>query len=346
MARADRFLKACRREAVDKTPIWLMRQAGRYMAEYRALRKQYPLLELIRDPDLAAEVTLQPVRAFDVDAAIIFSDILPVLEELGFNLSFVPGEGPVIDNPVRSASDVERRLPQPGRGRLDTTCEAIRRVCRELQGELPLIGFAGAPYTLACYAIEGGSSRDFLSARQFMREEPAAWRDLLDRIAATVSAYLQAQIEAGAQAVQLFDSWAGSLSPAEFNTSALPPVRAILDSLTPTGVPRIYFGTGTAGFLPDLKSSGADVIGLDWRVSLSWARSILGADIALQGNLDPTLLLAPPAVFRGQAQAILDDMAGQRGVVFNLGHGILKQTPVDHVRELVVFVHEYPRRSE
>jgi uroporphyrinogen decarboxylase len=343
MGRPDRFLKACRRLPVDKVPVWLMRQAGRYMPEYRALRKDHSLLELVRDPDLAAEVTLQPVRAFDMDAAIIFSDILPVLEELGFDLSFAAGEGPVIANPIRSAADVDRCTHTPGRGRLEATCEAIRRVCRTLNGDLPLIGFAGAPHTLACYAVEGGSSRDFALARHFMQEEPAAWGKLLDLLSGVVSAYLQAQIEAGARAVQLFDSWIGILSPDAFGSTALPRIQSIFEALERFEVPRVYFGTNMAALLPLLHQTGADVIGIDWRVSLVHARNLYGPEIALQGNLDPTVLLEAPEKFCAEAKRILDSMVGQPGYIFNLGHGVIKETPPEHVQALVDFVHAYQR---
>ncbi len=339
MSRADRFLNACRGEPVDATPIWLMRQAGRYMPEYRALRAKYGILEMIKTPELAAEVTLQPVRAFDIDAAIIFADILPALEEAGLDLEFIPGKGPVIHNPVRSPSDVERLGWATGRGGLEKTMDAIRLVQSELDGLVPLIGFAGAPFTLACYAIEGGSSRDFLSAKQFMYEQPAAWDKLLTRISDILIDYLQGQVEAGVNVIQLFDSWAGALSPADYRTMALPYTQRVLQAVQ--GVPRIHFGTGLSGFMPLLKETGADILGVDWRMDLADARAQLGPDQPVQGNLDPAVLFAPADEIRRQAKAVLDANAGRNGFIFNLGHGVFKETPVEHVRTLVDFVHEY-----
>jgi uroporphyrinogen decarboxylase len=339
MPRHDRFLNACRGLPVDATPIWLMRQAGRYMAEYRALRENYGILEMIKTPELAAEVTLQPVRAFEIDAAIIFADILPALEELGFELTFVSGRGPVIGNPIRSADQVGALRPTPGCGGLDRTCEAIRQVRAELDGLIPLIGFCGAPFTLACYAIEGGGSKDFLAAKQFMYEQPAAWAGLLDALTDVLGDYLAGQVEAGAQTIQIFDSWAGALSPADYREYALPWTRRLVNQVRERGVPVIHFGTGLSGFLPIQKELGADVLGIDWRISLADARRILGPEVAVQGNLDPAVMLAPVDVIRGQASRVLAENGGAPGHIFNLGHGIFKTTPVDHVRALVDHVH-------
>ncbi|HLE71501.1 MAG TPA: uroporphyrinogen decarboxylase, partial [Vicinamibacteria bacterium] len=266
MSRADRFLKACRREAVDRTPVWLMRQAGRYLAEYREIRKSHGLLEICRSPELAVEVTLQPVRKFGFDAAILFSDLLVPLEPLGIPFSFAQGEGPRIENPIRSRNDVDRLRKVEPRESLAFTLEAIRLLRREL--EVPLIGFAGAPFTLASYAIEGGPSKSFEKTKALMYEDPETWHRLLSTLASVVRDYLTAQIEAGVAAVQLFDSWVGALSPEDYRKLVLPHSRAILEPLSKLGVPRIHFGTGTSGILREMREAGGDVIGLDWRIDL------------------------------------------------------------------------------
>ena len=342
MPRSDRFLEACRGRPVDATPVWLMRQAGRYMAEYRALRERHALLEMIKTPELAAEITLQPVRAFAVDAAIIFADILPALEELGFELAFVPGRGPVIGNPIRSPQQVAGLRPTPGRGGLDRTGQAIRLARAELDGLVPLIGFCGAPFTLACYAIEGGGSRDFLAAKTFLHEHPRAWRRLLDALTAVLAEYLADQVKAGAQALQIFDSWAGALSPADYREYAMPWTRPLIQQARALGVPVIHFAAGAAALLPLFKELGADVLGLDWRISLADARRALGPNLPVQGNLDPAVLLAPPPEIRRQASRILAENRGAPGHIFNLGHGVLKTTPPEHVRLLVDHVHATP----
>jgi uroporphyrinogen decarboxylase len=343
MPQADRFLRACRREAVDVTPIWLMRQAGRYMAEYRALRQRYSILELIRTPELATEVTLQPLRAFNLDAAIIFADILPPLIGMGLSLEFVKGDGPVIHNPLRAPADIEALRVRPAQETLAFTLAAIRLVRRELEGSVPLIGFSGAPFTLASYAIEGGSSRDYSRAKSLMYGQPQAWHSLMGKLAQVVGDYLQAQIAAGAQAVQLFDSWVGALSPADYREYVLPySRRAIEIAKTSDDVPLIHFSTGTAGMLPLIKAAGGDVIGLDWRVNLAEAWLQLGDDVAVQGNLDPVVLQsAPLPEIKRQTAHILDSVKGQPGYIFNLGHGILQHTPVENVAALVDFVHDY-----
>ncbi len=342
MAQADRLLRACRRQEVDVTPIWLMRQAGRYMAEYRALRERYSILELIKTPDLAAEVTLQPIKAFDLDAAIIFADILPVVEGMGLQLEFVKGDGPVVHNPVRTAADVERLVVLPPEETLGYTLQAIRQVRAELDGKIPLIGFSGAPFTLASYAIEGGSSRNYTRAKGLMYEQPALWHQLMGKLATTVGEYLRAQAAVGAQILQIFDSWVGALSPADYRTYVLPhSKRAIEIATLENNVPLIHFGTGTSGMLPLLKEAGGDVIGVDWRMDLAEAWQKVGDDVAVQGNLDPVALFAPIPVIREQAARILDNVKGRPGHIFNLGHGILQHTPIEHVAALVNFVHEY-----
>ncbi len=344
MPQADRFLRACRREAVDATPIWLMRQAGRYMAEYHALRQRYAILELIKNPELAAEVTLQPIRTFNLDAAIIFADILPPLEGMGLRLEFVKGDGPVIHNPLRTAADIEALVVRPAEEMLTFTLEAVRLVRAELDGRVPLIGFAGAPFTLASYAIEGGSSRNYTMTKSLMYSQPQVWHSLMEKLAVVVGDYLRAQAVAGAQALQLFDSWVGALSPADYQTYVLPySRRAIEIAQSGPAVPLIHFSTGTSGMLPLIQQAGGDVIGLDWRIDLDDAWRQLGGEVAVQGNLDPVVLFAPIPEIKRQAARILDSVKGQPGHIFNLGHGILQHTPVEHVAALVDFVHEYTR---
>jgi uroporphyrinogen decarboxylase len=324
------------------TPIWLMRQAGRYMPDYRRLREKHTLLELIKTPELACEVTLQPMNAFDLDAAIIFADILPPLEGMGLTLEFVSGEGPVIGNPVRTAADVARlRTPPPEEG-LWFTLEAIRLARAQLDARgLPLIGFSGAPFTLAAYAVEGGGSRNHEQVKALMLAEPDLWRELMTKLSEVVGAYLLAQARAGAQALQLFDSWAGQLAPADYRDFVAPYTRRAIAIARPAGVPIIHFGTNTSGMLEDFRDAGGDVIGVDWRIELDAARKRLGAGVALQGNLDPVALCAPWENLRPRAQHALDQLGRSAGYIFNLGHGVLPQTPVENVRRLVEFVHEY-----
>ncbi len=337
------FLRACARQPTSFTPVWLMRQAGRYMPEYRAMRARHGFLELCKNPVAAAEVTLQPVERLGVDAAILFADILLVLEPLGVGLEFTKGEGPLIRRPVRSAEDV-RRLGKVDVGEaVGPVFETIKLVRKTLGDRVPLIGFAGAPFTLASYLIEGGPSREFLETKRFMRAERAAWDDLLGRLAVITTDYLNGQIAAGAQAVQLFDSWVGTLSPADYRDFVLPHSRRAIAGVTP-GPPVIHFGTATAGLLELMKLAGGDVIGLDWRVEVGRAWERLGGDVAVQGNLDPAVLLASVADIRNAAKAILDAVAGRPGHVFNLGHGVHKETPVDRVVALVDMVHELSAR--
>ncbi len=335
----SRFLSACRREAVDATPIWLMRQAGRYMKEYRALRERYSILELIQTPELACAVTLQPMQAFELDAAIIFADILPPLAGMGMELDFVHGEGPVLYDPIRCAADVERLRVLPPEETLGFTLDAIR-LARAALGEKPLIGFSGAPFTLACYAVEGGSSKHHLKTKTLMWREPEVWHTLMTKLSEVAGQYLLAQARAGAQALQLFDSWAGELSPADYAARVLPYSRRALEIAAEAGVPIIHFGTNTSGMLELVASAGGDVIGVDWRIDLEAAWGQLDGR-AIQGNLDPTALFAPPTEVEAAARDILDRAGGRPGHIFNLGHGILPETPVDNVRRLVDFVHEY-----
>ncbi len=342
----SRFLRAVNRLPVDATPIWLMRQAGRYMAEYRALREKYTILEMIKSPELACEVTLQPIKAFALDAAIIFADILPPLEGMGLSLEFVKGEGPVLHNPVRTAEDVERLRVLPPEETLHFTLDAIRLARAELDTRgIPLIGFSGAPYTLASYAIEGGGSKSHALVKTLMMNEPRVWQQLMDKLSMVVGQYLKAQAEAGAQVLQLFDSWVGQLSPYDYKQYVLPYTQKAIQIAKQAGVPIIHFGTGTAGMLELIKKAGGDVIGVDWRIPLSEAWQKLGDDVAVQGNLDPIALLADWEALRQRAQHVLDEAAGKTGHIFNLGHGILPQTPVDNVRRLVDFVHEYQAKK-
>ena len=342
MSRADRFLKTCRREAVDATPVWLMRQAGRYMPEYRKLKERHAFLEMVKTPEIATKITLQPVNAFNVDAAIIFQDILPLLEPMGLELEYIGGAGPVIHNPVRTAADVEALTVRPAADAMDFAAAAIREARRALDERVPLIGFSGAPFTLVCYAVEGGASRDYRIAKALMYEHPETWRRLMEKMSAAVGDYLRVQAAAGAQALQLFDSWAGALSPADYAEYVLPHTRRAIQMVADTcDVPVIHFGTGTSGILPLLKRAGGDVIGVDWRIELDEAWDRLGADVAVQGNLDPTVLFAPVPVIERRAARILDSVRGRPGHIFNLGHGILQHTPVEHVAALVDFVHAY-----
>ena len=339
----DRFLRACRREPVDRTPVWFMRQAGRYMAEYQRVRAKHGILDVCKTPDLAAEVTLQPIERFDLDAAIIFADILLPLEPMGLQLTFREEEGPVILNPVRHQDDVTR-LRQVERDAFRFSFDAVSLTKKALGGRVPLIGFAGAPFTLASYAIEGGSSRNYLNTNQMMFGRPDQWHALLRKFSDVVVTYLENQIRAGVEAVQVFDSWVGCLSPADYSEYVLPHVKSIIDRLKPEGIPIIYFGTGTSTLLPLMRSAGSDVLGLDWHVELDEAWARVGFDVAVQGNLDPVVLFAPLPEIERRIKDILD-MAGNRaGHIFNLGHGILPKTPVDHVESAIGFVHKYSTR--
>ena len=339
----SRFLKACRREPVDATPVWFMRQAGRYMSEYRALRERHSLLEICRTPDLATEVTLQPIRRIEVDAAILFSDLLLPLEPMGLPFDFVKGEGPQIDRPISSAADIDALRTFDPREALSHVLEAIGQVKRELSGRVPLIGFAGAPFTLASYAIEGGHSNNFAKTKALMYGHPDAWHLLCEKFATVVSDFLAAQIDAGVDAVQLFDSWAGALGPADYREFALPHSQRIFKAIEGR-VPTIHFGTGTATTLDLLREAGGDVIGADWRIPIDTAWERIGFDRAVQGNLDPTLLLGPMQRMFAQTEDILERVNGRPGHIFNLGHGILPSTPVEHVQRLAQYVHSASRR--
>lgn len=339
----NRFLKACRREPVDCTPVWFMRQAGRYMKEYQAIRNKHSILEVCKTPELAAQVTLQPIDRFPLDAAIIFADILLPLEPMGIPFSFEEGEGPVIHRPVRDRAAIERLRVTDGE-ELRYVYEAIHRTRQALNGRVPLIGFAGAPFTLASYAIEGGSSRSYVLTKQLMYREPESWHLLMDKLARMVTGYLRRQIHAGAQAIQVFDSWVGCLSPNDYAEYVLPHMQVIFEGLMREGVPMIHFGTGTGALLGYQRQAGGDVIGLDWRVQLDEAWDRVGHDVAVQGNLDPVVLFGPHHEIERRVEDILRRAGGRPGHIFNLGHGILPNTPVEAVEAAIDMVHKLSRR--
>lgn len=339
LLRESAFLKACRLEPTPYTPIWIMRQAGRYLQEYREIRGKLSFLELCHRPDLAAEVTVTAVERLGVDAAIIFGDILLVVEPMGVGLEFTKGDGPVIHHPVRCGADLKRLRPVDMQESLAFLFEAVRLARAALPPNIPLIGFAGAPFTLASYLIEGRGSRQYQQAKTLMYRDPAAWHALMERLSDIVSDYLNGQIAAGVQVVQLFDSWVGCLSPDDYREFVLPHTKRAIARLVP-GVPVIHFGTDTTSLLPLIREAGGNVIGLDWRVDLGEAWAGLGYEVGVQGNLDPVALFAEPDKIRRQADRILKRAAKRPGHIFNLGHGILPQTPVDHLRVLIDHVHE------
>jgi len=342
-----RFLRACRREPVDRTPVWLMRQAGRYLPEYRALREKHTLLDVIRTPELAAEVTLLPLKRFDLDAAIIFADILPPLIGMGLDLEFVHGDGPHILNPIACTKDIDRLGAPLAEETMPATLEATRIVSGELESPgIPLIGFAGAPFTLASYAIEGGGSRDYAKTKRLMYSEPAAWRRLMTKLVTVVADYLIQQARAGAHALQVFDSWAGALGVQDHVRYVQPYNRSLFSELAKAGVPTIHFSTGTGSYLNEVAVCGGDVVGVDWRIPLDRAWEKIGPERAIQGNLDPAALLAPWRELQPRIDDILDRAKGRAGHIFNLGHGVLPDTPVDNVRRLVDYVHERSAATE
>ena len=333
----DRFLKACRGEPVDRTPVWFMRQAGRYQAEYRALREQYDMMTLATTPELTAEVTLLPVRQMAVDAAILFSDIIMPLGPMGIDVELRAGVGPVVDRPVRSPDDVDRVRPLEPEGDLDYVLKAIRMLREELS--VPLIGFVGAPFTLSSYLVEGGPTKNYAKVKAFMYQEPDAWHELCGKLADGVARYLQAQVDAGAQAVQVFDSWVGALGPQDYDEFVRPHMKRLFDSLE-LDVPVIHFGVGSAALLERMQSAGGDVIGVDWHVYLDDARERLGPDTPVQGNLDPIAVLAPWELLRERALDVLRRAGPQPGHIFNLGHGLIPDTDPDQLSRLVDLVHE------
>ena len=333
------FVRACKSQATERTPVWFMRQAGRYMPEYRAIRKQHSLLEICKKPELAAQVTIEAAEILDVDAAIIFADLLLPLEVMGLPFHFSAGEGPVIEKPVRSSKDIAD-LRTDRAAELGYVSEAVALVAKHFAGRVPVIGFCGAPFTLASYMIEGGGSRNYVHAKKMMYNHPADWDALMSKLVAVTCEYSAEQVRAGADAIQIFDSWVGCLSVGDYRRYVLPHVTGMVRTLKEAGVPVIYFGTDSATLLSSMKETGADVIGLDWRIPLDEGWEGLDFETAVQGNLDPVLLFAEWKEIKGRAEEILRLADGRPGHIFNLGHGILPETQVDHVRALVDAVHE------
>jgi len=344
MAFNDRFLRACRREPVDATPVWLMRQAGRYMKEYRDIRAKYDFLTMCKKPEVAAEITLQPIDKLGVDAAILFADILLPLEGMGIELEFAKGEGPVIHNPVRSKADVDNIRVVEAEEATSYVAEAIKILRRELENRVPLIGFSGAPFTLASYIVEGAGSRDYRHTKAMMYAAPEAWHALMEKLAEIVTRYLQMQIDAGAQAIQMFDSWVGALNPNDYEKFVMPYSKKVMDNLAGAGVPRIHFANNASTLLELVSKAGGDVIGVDWRINLDEAWRRIGDDKAIQGNLDPITLFGPVEYIEERAKDILDRAGGRPGHIFNLGHGIHKETPVEHAQALVEAVHRLSQK--
>jgi len=337
---SHRFVRACLRQPVDRPPVWFLRQAGRYMAEYMEVRRHHSLLEICKRPELAAEVTITAAEKLDVDAAIIFADLLLPLECMGLDFEFQAGEGPVIHKPLRSAADIAA-LETTRAAELAYVGEAIERVAAHFQGRLGMIGFCGAPFTLASYMIEGGGSRNYIETKKLMYREPDAWRMLLDKLVAVLREFAAQQVKAGADVIQIFDSWAGALSIADYREFVLEPTKTLVREVQAQGVPVIYFGVDTASLLPSMRETGADVLGLDWRTPLDQAWRGLDYACAVQGNLDPITLFADQELLHTRVRQILDEAAGRPGHIFNLGHGIVPGTPVENVQAVVKFVREY-----
>lgn len=339
----SRFMKAARREPCDTTPIWIMRQAGRYLPEYMAVRSKVSFIELCKRPDLAAEVTLTARERLGVDAAILFADLLPILEPMGLELEYAQGEGPVIHNPLRASSELDRFRELEDVNALGFVYDAIRLIRRQLPADIPLLGFAGAPFTLASYAIEGGGSRNYIHTKSWMFRDPPAWHALMQRLVQSLIRYLHAQIEAGCQAVQIFDSWAGCLSPDDYREFVLPHTKALIDAM-PAETPVINFLTGNPALLSLQRQAGGQIIGLDWRVSLKEAWEEIGHDVAVQGNLDPVSLYAELPTLQKRAHAIMSAAEGRPGHIFNLGHGVMPDVKPENVIALVEMVHEIGTR--
>lgn len=336
----DQFIRACRKQEVNHIPVWYMRQAGRYDPDYRKIKEKYSLLEICKQPELAAEVTLMPVRKLGVDAAILYSDIMNPVASIGIDFDIVKNVGPVIDNPIRSAADVDRLTPIDVEGDLGHVLETIRILDHEL--DVPLITFAGAPFTIASYLIEGRPSRNYLRTKEMMYSEPKVWFALMDKLGDMVITYLRAHTANGGKAFQLFDSWVGALSPSDFETYVLPTVSRIFAELDDLNVPKIYFpGVSSGELLPKLHDLKADVIGLDWRVSITEGRKRLNSKFAVQGNLDPTVLTGPMDLIKKYAKEIIDQGVQEPGYVFNLGHGLFPEASLDKLRELTAYIHEY-----
>ena len=334
------FIRAAKAQPTERTPIWLMRQAGRYMAEYRAVRKQYSLIEICKKPEVAAHVTIEAAEILKVDAAIIFADLLLPLEVMGLPFHFAAGEGPKIEKPVRTAEDIAA-LRTDRAADLGYVAEAVKLVCKHFGDKLPVIGFCGAPFTLASYMIEGGGSRNYIFTKKMMYSAPAAWNELMKKLVEVTSEYSAEQVRAGADTIQIFDSWVGCLSVEDYRRYVLPHVTDLVRRLQKTGVPVIYFGTDSSTLLPSMQESGAEVIGLDWRIPLDTGWKSLGLKGAVQGNLDPVLLFAEWKEIESRAENILRQAAGRPGHIFNLGHGILPETPVENVKALCAYVREH-----
>jgi uroporphyrinogen decarboxylase len=341
----DVFLRACRGERVEYTPVWLMRQAGRYLPQYQSIRSNLDFLTLCKTPELAAEVTLQPVEILGVDAAILFSDILIPVEAMGMSLEFSEKEGPVLGEPIRNKSAVDRLIIPDAEDDMSFVIETIKILREKLNDKVPLIGFSGAPFTLATYMIEGGSSKNFIHTKKMMFQNPRLFNYLLDKLTLTIISYLSAQIKAGAQAVQIFDTWAGILSPLDYKKYVLPYIKKAITELKKEGVPIIYFVNDCAGILKEIKKSGADVIGIDWKIDIADAIKQLGKKFVIQGNLDPSALFLPKDEIEDRVKDILWKGESAKGHIFNLGHGILPETPVENAIALVEAVHKYSRRD-
>jgi uroporphyrinogen decarboxylase len=337
------FLRACRREETEYTPVWIMRQAGRFLKEYRALRRRYDFLTLCKTPDLATQVTLMPIKRLGVDAAIIFADILLPLEPMGIDLEFSKGEGPVIHNPSRNRAEVEALRHIEAEEDLSFVMEAIKAVCRELKGKIPLIGFSGAPFTLASYLLEGGGAKNFIKTKSLMYQDPSCWHLLMEKLSEAIISYLNAQVHAGAGAVQVFDSWAGALSPQDYREFVLPHTQKVFQELSPD-IPRIHFATGTSGILELMLEAGGDVLGIDWRIELGDAWERMGYKVGIQGNLDPAALFGPQDRIERVVGEILEKAGGRPGHIFNLGHGVLPKTPETNVITMVEAVHRLSKR--
>jgi uroporphyrinogen decarboxylase len=340
----SRFVRACKSLPVDRTPVWFMRQAGRYMPEYRAVRKHHSLIEICKNPQVAADVTITAAEILNVDAAIIFADLLLPLEVMGLPFHFSAGDGPVIEQPVRSAPDIQR-LRTNAAAELGYVAEAVRLVSNHFASKVPVIGFCGAPFTLASYMIEGGGSRHYINTKKMMYSQPEGWDELLEKLVTVTSEYAIAQVRSGADVIQVFDSWVGCLSVEDYCDYVLPRTTELVRNLKHSGVPIIYFGTDTAALLPSMKRTGADVIGLDWRIPLDEGWSRLGDGDSVQGNLDPVALFANWKQVKLRAQEILDRAGGRPGHIFNLGHGILPETPVENVKSLAAFVQEHTAKA-
>lgn len=342
--KSTRFLNACRRKPVDCTPVWLMRQAGRYLPEYRKIRKKHSFVEMCKNPEIAAEVTLQPVRRFEIDAAIIFADILLPLEKMRVGLEFTIDDGPRIKRPVRTMAQAKKLSIIPPWEGTPSVLKAIKLVKNELNGRIPLIGFSGAPFTLASYLIEGGHSSNYLETKKIMFTQPSLWKELMNKLTEIVINYLKAQVDAGAEALQVFDSWVGTLSPIEYKHFILPYMKELFLELKKKKVPVIHFSTGTTGMIELISEAGGDVIGIDWKSNIDSAWKRVGYSKGIQGNLDPALLLGTKTIIKDRVKDILQRTGGRNGHIFNLGHGILPQTPIDNVKFLVDTVHELSQK--